>query len=208
MRPGQRGFIGSQDVSRETLARLELFTSILGKWTSRINLISSTSFEDLWHRHIADSAQLLDIMPPASRTWCDLGSGAGFPGLVVAIMANELRPSLSVTLIEADQRKCAFLRTVSRETGCPVMVIPKRIEAAEPQNADIVSARALAPLPALLTFAARHVSAQGLGLFPKGAGYRAELAQALALWDVRCETLPSKTDPDAVILKVSELSSG
>ena len=149
---------------------------------------------------------MLDLAPPDAASWCDLGSGGGFPGLVVAILAAEKRPGLQVTLIEADQRKAAFLRTVLRETGVAAQVIDARIEETPPQSSDVVSARALAPLAALVDLARRHLSPQGVCIFPKGARHAEEIADALELWRFDCETVPSRTDEAAVILKISELS--
>ncbi len=194
------------DVSRETQARLQTYAGLLEKWNPRINLVSRATLGALWTRHFLDSAQLLDLAPETTRHWCDLGSGGGFPGLVLAILAPERRPGLRFTLIESDQRKAAFLRTVLRETGAGATVLDSRIEDAPPQTADIVSARALAPLPALLGLAARHLAPQGTGIFPKGVRHEDELRESLELWHFRCEKLPSQTDPDAVILRISELS--
>lgn len=199
-------FAARSGVSRETLERLEAYAAILEKWSPRINLVSRATLEDLWTRHFLDSAQLLELAPAEARTWCDLGSGGGFPGLVVAILAAERMPDLAVTLIESDTRKAVFLRTVLRETGAQATVLDRRIEAAPAQAADIVSARALAPLPALLGLAHRHMAVGGIGLFPKGARHAEELRDALELWRFRCETHPSQTDPDAVLLRISELS--
>ncbi len=194
------------DVSRETQARLQTYAGLLEKWNPRINLVSRNTLGALWTRHFLDSAQLLDLAPETARLWCDLGSGGGFPGLVLAILAPERRPGHHFTLIESDQRKAAFLRTVLRETGAGATILDSRIEDAPPQAADIVSARALAPLPELLGLAARHLAPNGTGIFPKGARHEDELRESLELWQFRCEKLPSQTDPDAVILRISELS--
>lgn len=163
-----------------------------------------STLEHVWDRHFLDSAQLLDIAP-ADNAWVDLGSGGGFPGAVVAILASELRPDLRVTLLEADQRKCVFLRTVLRETGSNGAVIAERIEKAKPAGAQIVSARALAPLNKLMGFAHRHMAPSGTALFLKGANSRQEVDEALEHWRFDCETYPSKTDEEAVILKIGEI---
>lgn len=190
------------DVSRETLARLQTYVELLKKWNPRINLVSAPTLDEVWSRHILDSAQLLAHAPKAARSWVDLGSGGGFPGAVVAILAKELRPKLSVTLVEADQRKAAFLRAVARETSVPMHIVAKRIEDVAPGSADVVSARALAPLPDLLTYASRHLAHGGVALLPKGANADREIVAAQAVWRFTCEALPSKTDPEAVILKI------
>ncbi len=196
----------SLDVSRETTERLAIHANLLRKWNPKINLVSSDTLEALEARHIEDSAQVLSLAPENARSWVDLGSGAGFPGLVVAALAAERKPALSVALIEADLRKATFLRTVAREAGLQVTVLAERIEEAAPQGADVVSARALAPLPKLLPLAARHMGEGGIGLFHKGARHAEETRAALALWRFRCETVASKTDAAAVIMKISELS--
>jgi 16S rRNA (guanine527-N7)-methyltransferase len=190
------------DVSRETLDRLRIYHELLEKWGARINLVSRGTLGDAWPRHFSDSAQLLAHAPVEARAWTDLGSGAGFPGLVVAILAAETRPLLRVRLIEADQRKATFLRTVCRETGVSADVIPERIEAAPPSRADVLSARALAPLSDLLAMAERHLGPGGICLFPKGATYRREIADALETFAFDCEDYPSKTDSGSVILKI------
>jgi 16S rRNA (guanine527-N7)-methyltransferase len=193
------------DVSRETAQRLAEYASLLRAWNSKINLVSKQTLGDLDSRHFADSAQLLAFAPPDATTWADLGSGGGFPGLVIAILAIDARPALHVTLVESDQRKAVFLRTVSQRAGVPVTVIADRIEAIPPLKADVLSARALAPLPTLLDYANRHLSPTGTALFPKGANLRAEVDEALERWRFRCENLPSVTSPDGAILRIGEI---
>ena len=190
------------DVSRETIQRLETYVSLLRKWNPKINLVSASSLQNTWTRHISDSAQILRIAPAKARTWADLGSGGGFPGAVVGIIAAELRPQLSMILVEADQRKSAFLRTVSRETGVPMEVVTQRIERLDPLTVDVISARALAPLPSLLRYAEWHLAPGGTVIFLKGAGAMQEVEKALETWRFDCESLPSQTDKDAVILKI------
>lgn len=194
------------NVSRETSERLEAYASLLVKWNPAINLVSKSSLADLHTRHFADSAQLFDLCPPDARHWADLGSGGGFPGLVVAILAAESRPGLAVTLVESDARKAAFLATVARETGIHATVIADRIEALPPLGADVLSARALAPLPQLLGFAERHLARDGLALFPKGATHQAEIDESLAEWRFELQKHPSKTDQRAVILAIESVS--
>ena len=190
------------NVSRETADRLDVYADLLFKWTARINLVSPATLSALWTRHFLDSAQLFGLAPEDTRTWVDLGSGGGFPGLIVAILAAEAGRQVDVTLIEADQRKAAFLRTVARETGTGVRVLSERIEVAEPQSADVVSARALAPLETLLGFVHRHIAADGVALLQKGANHGNERMIALERWRFDCETLPSKTDSDAVVMRI------
>ncbi|MGR3712824.1 MAG: 16S rRNA (guanine(527)-N(7))-methyltransferase RsmG [Shimia sp.] len=193
------------NVSRETSDRLRLLADLLIKWNPRINLVSKSTIADLWTRHILDSTQIFSLAPPNTPNWVDIGSGGGFPGLVVALMSAEPGAPQQVTLIESDQRKCAFLRTALRETGVTATVITKRIEAADAQNASILSARALADLPLLFEFAERHLAQNGQALFPKGATWRKELDAAKESWSFQSEVIQSITEPQAVILKVGEL---
>ena len=190
------------NVSRETLDRLTVFVDLLAKWNPRINLVSRKSMADVWERHIADSVHVLRVAPVA-RSWVDLGSGGGFPGLVVAILAAEENPEAKITLIESDQRKAAFLRTVSRETGISCTVISDRIEAVLPQHADVLSARALADLTDLLKFVERHLAFGGTALFPKGVTWEKEVAAAQRQWRFDVEPTNSLTKPGAAILKIT-----
>lgn len=202
---GRAAFADHTNVSRETLARLDTYADLLVRWTRKINLVSASSLSSLWTRHFLDSAQLMSLAPEDSKTWADLGSGGGFPGAVVAVLAMESRPGLRVTLVEADQRKAAFLRTVLRETGAPGTVIPERIEKVAPLKADVVSARALAPLNDLLGYAKRHLGKNGRALFLKGEKGADELTEALEHWRFHCETYTSKTDAEAVILSIGDI---
>ena len=194
-----------RDVSRETAERLADYAALLRTWNPKINLVSKQTLSDLETRHFDDSAQLIALAPPDATTWADLGSGGGFPGLVVAILAAERRPSLRVTLVESDQRKAVFLRTVAQRTGVLVTVLSDRIEAVPPLGADLLSARALAPHATLVDHADRHLRPGGTALLPKGANWRAEVDEALERWRFRCENLPSATSPDGVILRIGDI---
>ncbi len=205
MSADKAAFLDQIDVSRETLEQLEIYAGLLTKWNPRINLVSAGTLDALWTRHFLDSTQVFEHAGDALH-WSDLGSGGGFPGLVAAILGQEKAPNTRFTLVEADQRKAQFLRTVLRETGVRADLIVARIESLEPRDADVVSARALAPLPELLGLAERFLAPGGTGIFPKGAKAEQEISNALELWQFRCETVPSKTDEDAVILKISELT--
>jgi 16S rRNA (guanine527-N7)-methyltransferase len=197
--------IGSLSVSRETMESLTIYANLLEKWNPKINLVSKSTLGNLWERHMVDSAQLFDLAPSGANHWVDLGSGGGFPGMVIAIIAKELRPDMKVTLVESDQRKCAFLRTVSRETKCNAIVHSKRIEALEPLKADVLSARALADLNALLGFAEQHLAQQGLCLFPKGLTWEKELEIAQDSWQFSHQVTKSETDENAVVLRIEEI---
>lgn len=197
--------IGNLTVSRETMERLEAYASLLEKWNPRINLVSRATIAELWTRHIVDSAQIFELGPDKAQHWVDIGSGGGFPGLVIAIIAKELRPEMKITLVESDQRKCAFLRTVSRETGCKVEVHAKRIEEIETLKADVLSARALADLSLLLDFATLHLASDGICLFPKGVTWEKEVENARDSWSFNVVTSKSETQDDAVILRIDEI---
>lgn len=183
--------------------RLGRYLALLEKWNPAINLVSVSSLPDAWRRHVDDSLQLLRHTPAGARTWADLGSGGGFPGMAIALALDAAGPR--VTLIESDQRKVAFLSAVSRETGVDVRILAERIETAAEQQADVVSARALAPLPALLPLVARHLAPGGTALLLKGAGAEAELAEARRNWAFDLEIAPSITDPSGKVLIVKEL---
>ncbi|SCY26060.1 16S rRNA (guanine(527)-N(7))-methyltransferase RsmG [Paracoccus tibetensis] len=191
-------------VSRETEVRLQHYKALLQKWNARINLVSAKSLDGIDSRHIADSLQLMDLASPPAK-WVDLGSGGGLPGLVIAIALQDTETDF--TLIESDQRKAAFLRTVIRELGLQnVDVLPARIEEAQPQRAQIISARALAALDVLMPWINRHIAEDGLALLLKGRGWRAEIEAAQEHWQFQYTAVPSKTDPEAVVLKISGVS--
>ncbi len=190
------------DVSRETSDKLARLAALVAQWTPRINLIAPATLPEIGTRHIADSAQLLALAPRGWTHWADLGSGAGFPGLVIAILTRDRRPSTRITLVDSDQRKAAFLRTAIRDLGLSARVIAARAEAIPPFAADVLSARALAPLPALLPLALRHLAPGGRALFPKGRRAGDEIAAARADWHFDLVTHPSLTDPQARILDI------
>ena len=183
----------------ETIARLQRFADLLARWNSRINLIASSDLPDLWTRHIADSLQLAPLLPPATSV-TDLGSGAGFPGLIIAICTN-----CPVTLVESDTRKASFLREAARETAARVIIVNARIEDAVIPPASIITARALAPLPLLLEWAAPLLRPDGTCLFLKGRRAEDELTDAAATWHMTVVRTPSRTNPDGVILALSHI---
>lgn len=191
-------------VSRETMARLDVIADLLTHWQKTINLIAPASLPQLWTRHIDDSLQLLDHVPATPLHWTDLGSGGGFPGLVVAAALAD-REGSHVHLVESDTRKAAFLREAARKAALPVRVHPQRIEQVAPALAagtQVVSARALAPLPKLLELAAPFLAAGALGIFPKGKDAEGELTAARKGWTLDAELRPSRSDPDARVLLV------
>lgn len=193
-----------QNVSRETIDRLRSFEQLAQKWTKKINLVSAKDAPLIWDRHIVDSVQIYDLAP-AVGDWLDIGSGGGFPGLVAAIIAKDLAPERQFTLVDSDQRKCAFLRTVSRELGLKVKVFAERVEEMEPMNVDVLSARAMDDLTGLLFHMKRHVSPSGIALFPKGERWEDEHRDAHKKWSYDIEVVKSVTNPQATILKIKEL---
>jgi 16S rRNA (guanine527-N7)-methyltransferase len=190
-------------VPPEAAARLARFVDLLDRWRAVTNLISEASFAEVWTRHVADSAQLLALAPEARR-WVDLGSGAGFPGLVLAILLAD-QPGARVDCVESDRRKCAFLREAARATGAAAQIRPVRVEALDPLAlgpVDAVVARAFAPLPRLLEFAKVWIARGAIGVFPRGRSADAQLEALPAAPDLAIEAVASKIDPEAAILRV------
>ena len=182
------------DLPEETLRRLEIYANLLEKWQRAVNLVSKSSLDDLWIRHFADSLQVSEAVPEARR-WLDLGSGAGFPGLVIAIKYADA-PGALVHLVEANQRKCAFLQNVIRETSAPAIVHCGRLEKILPaldEQFDAVSARALAPLEALLDYAEKFIDQGAVGVFSKGKHFEAELTDSLTTRKYLITTIESQT---------------
>jgi 16S rRNA (guanine527-N7)-methyltransferase len=205
-------FANRCNVSRETLERLRLYVSLLERWTKSINLVSAESMNDVWRRHILDSAQLLDLMPKPTTspsTVLDLGSGAGLPGLVLAILGAG-----HVHLVEADQRKAAFLREAARVTQSTVVIHDRRTEELAAFPVDVVTARALAPLQHLLGYAAPFLAIQDkadgtkrapMAIFLKGRHVEAELTQARKNWNMAVECVASVSDPGGVVLRITDV---
>jgi 16S rRNA (guanine527-N7)-methyltransferase len=191
-------------VSRETGDKLAQLAAELRRWQAIKNLVSSSTLDEVWSRHIADSLQLARLAPEA-RIWVDLGSGAGFPGLVVALAISD-RSGAHVHLVESNGRKCAFLRHAARLTGAPVTVHEARVEAVVADFAgsvDVVTARAVAPLAQLLSWSQELLKSGAAGLFPKGRDTAAELTEAEKSWRFNAELLPSRTDSEARIVRVT-----
>jgi 16S rRNA (guanine527-N7)-methyltransferase len=190
-------------VSRETAARLDRYVALLIDWQSRMNLIAASTMPVLWTRHIADSLQLLAIAPQA-RHWADLGSGAGFPGVPIACaLADQSRAE--VHLIESNKKKAAFLREAVRVTGAPAIVHAERVAdfaKAFRGDLDAVTARALAPLPELLSIAYPLLKSGTQGLFPKGQDVDVELTEATKCWTIQASFVPSRTDPKSRIVMI------
>jgi 16S rRNA (guanine527-N7)-methyltransferase len=192
-------------VSRETEERLAAFVDLLDRWRKKTNLIAGSTFPTVWTRHIADSAQLLALAPEARR-WLDMGSGAGFPGLVIAIQLAGV-PGAVVHCIESDQRKCAFLREAARATEAPAIIHPERVEAIDPETlgpVDAVTARAFAPLPLALKLARPWMERGAIAVFPRGESARDQIEALPEAWAYAIEPLPSAVDPKAKILRIRQ----
>ena len=198
---GPEEFAAQTGVSRETLARLKAYADMLLDWNERHNLVARSTLPDLWQRHFWDSAQLAPLIPDTAKTLADLGSGAGFPGLVLAAM----RPELAVTLHEATTKKCAFLQAAADRMGLRVSIANARMEDLSPRPFDVVTARACAPLPQLLEYAHRFMSPNSVCLFLKGQNVGSELTEAAKYWNIKVSQVPSQTDPSGAIVTVREL---
>ena len=197
-------FRAEADVSRETLDRLMRYADLLQRWSRAINLVSRASLDDLWRRHFLDSAQLLPLLPQApkgrARVLVDLGSGAGFPGLVLAILGSG-----QVHLVESDLKKAEFLRETARVTGTEIVLHNQRIERVPVFPADVVTARACAPLGRLIEYAAPFLERHGpgaVGLFLKGRTWEQELTQVPEIWKIRLDVIPSCTESAAKIVRI------
>ena len=193
------------NVSRETFSCLEAYKDTLLLWNSKVNLISSKSAEDVWSRHFLDSAQIFKNVTDVDKHILDMGSGGGLPGLVLAILSKERYPSLKITLVEADKRKAVFLKEVVRTQGLNSAVISERIEKVHALGADIVTARALAPLNVLLGYAYKHMKNDGRSIFLKGISYKKEIKEALDYWNFTIKVDASITNPGSAILKIKDL---
>lgn len=192
-------------VSRETRERLDVYLTELRRWQGIKNLVGPKTLDDAWNRHIVDSLQLASLAP--GRVWADLGSGAGLPGLVLAIA----HPDLHIHLVESDQRRCAFLRHIARLLSLSVTIWNERIEVASDRlipAPDVVTARALARLPDLLTYSEKMLRAGAIGLFPKGRDHAAELTEARRSWTFEADLIPSRTDQDGRIVRVYRFEGG
>ena len=195
---GPDEFQADTDVSRETIERLEAYLDLLAKWQEKVNLVGLSTMPDAWRRHFLDSAQLLKFIPDPGGRIVDLGSGAGFPGLVLAIMG-----AARVRLIESNVRKCVFLREAARATGTEVTVVNSRIEsAAWSLSADVVCSRACANLSHLIGWAKDMLTQDGVCLFHKGQYVDRELTESQKKWTMAHESHPSETDPVGVILEI------
>ncbi|MCF8509910.1 MAG: 16S rRNA (guanine(527)-N(7))-methyltransferase RsmG [Rhodobacteraceae bacterium] len=187
-------------VSEDGVKKLERFAELVCRWTTKINLVSRSTIPELWDRHIVDSVQLFSCANEQQRLWLDIGSGGGFPGIVIAVLAEEFTPKLGVTLVESDKRKSVFLSEACRQLGLAATVHCQRSENLAPQAACVVSARALAPLTQLCAHAERHLRSGGTCAFLKGASADDEVVEARKLWKFDLDRLESLTDKRSSVL--------
>ncbi len=197
--------IGLEGVSRETRLKLKIYVEMLGKWNRSINLVSKSTLDDVWRRHIVDSLQIAEIGPNTGR-WADLGSGAGLPGLIVAAAKAENSPNTQVTMIESDQRKCAFIAAAANLMELDVSIECRRIEESTTQTYDVISARALAPLSHLLELSLPYRHNETVCIFPKGAKAEEEMTAAQRDWNINYDTTQSVTDTSSTIFRIQEYS--
>ncbi|MDG1763743.1 MAG: 16S rRNA (guanine(527)-N(7))-methyltransferase RsmG [Paracoccaceae bacterium] len=195
------------NVSRETFLRLKEYEKLLFKWNAKINLVSKSTLDNFWNRHVLDSAQFLSSVGEKAGNWVDLGTGGGLPGLVVAILSDEIEPVNKLFLVEADVRKAVFLKTVCRELGIKVEVYNNRIEELPVMSANIVSARALAPLKTLCLYAKNHLEKDGVAVFAKGENWKAELVEAQKKWIFSYEAVKSTLHEGSVVLVLRGIKS-
>jgi len=194
-------FRTDMNVSRETFEMYKLFVNHLSHWNKKINLVSKSTISNFWLRHAMDSSQLVRYIPNEAKRCIDLGSGAGLPGLALAIELRD-RAGVEVTMVESNGKKCNFLRTLIRELKLPARVIQQRIEE---ETYDVITARALAPLSKLLLISEKFWSADTVGIFPKGMSWEREIEEAKPDWNISIDTPQSITDADARILLVKNL---
>lgn len=203
-------FARATNVSRETLARLETYAALLSKFQKAVNLVGPETLADPWRRHFLDSAQVFPMLPPIPpdrpMNLLDLGSGAGFPGLVLAILGAGAGQAMTARLVESDTRKAAFLREVARQTETAVTIENKRLEDIHPSPVDVITARAFAPLPRLLALAAPFLGPPApILLLHKGRHAQEELTRAGEGWKITAASIPSIIDPESVVLRIEDI---
>lgn len=198
---GPTEFRAAENVSRETTERLSEFVALLADWNGRHNLVSRTSLADVWRRHIWDSAQMAGFVPPSATSLVDLGSGAGFPGLILALLLRHRTPFRAV-LYEATRKKAEFLATAARQLGVVAEIRNERLETAAPEPFDVVTARACAPLGLLLEYARPFQGPSTKNLFLKGQNVAGELTEAHKIWNMTVQEKPSRTAPSGVVLVI------
>lgn len=201
-----KNFCDTYNVSRETFDKLKHYQSMLIEWQSKFNLVSSSTLDDAWNRHFLDSVQLFQYIPNQAKVLYDFGSGAGFPGMVLAIMANEKMPDLQVSLIESTTKKTLYLNAVKSETNTNVTILNDRIENLQLPKADVITSRAMASLTELLGYAYKFCKKESVCIFPKGKKYAEELSEAHKRWKFKCQIVASTQSDEGKILIITNLS--
>ncbi len=194
------------NVSRETFEKLKLYHQSLVEWQSRLNLVANSTLENAWERHFEDSAQIFELIPQGAKTLVDIGSGAGFPAMVLAIMANEKLPALKLTLVESINKKTLYLNHVKEITSADVNILNRRIENLKEKKFDVITARAVIALDGLLAYAYPLFRKNTICLFPKGKNFQQELYEAKKNWYFSYDVIPSKTSDESVILVIKTLA--
>ncbi len=194
------------DVSRETFDLLKAYEASLREWQNKFNLVSNSSLEDAWNRHFLDSLQLLKYIPETASSLCDFGSGAGFPGMVIAVALKEKTPYLKVVLVESIKKKTLYLNEVKKITGVKAEIINDRIENLPRQKFDVITSRAMTSLDKLLEYSFRFCKKETLCIFPKGKSFQAEIDEAKKKWRFDCTIEDSEQSEEGKILIISNLS--
>ena len=198
-------FVKSLNVSRETLNGFYEYEILLSKWNEKINLVSKNTLVDIWERHFLDSGQIIKHVEASGKKWVDLGSGAGFPGLVVALLLRDRKIDCDLVLVEKNPKKGFFLNEVIRKLNLSVEVVNNNIDTLEPLNADILTARAFSELNNLIEIAFRHRKKEGICLFLKGENYRIELDKTLNYWFFDYDIVDSLSSSSGKIIRVKKI---
>ena len=198
-------FVKSLNVSRETLNGFYEYESLLSKWNEKINLVSKNTLMDIWERHFLDSGQIIKHVEASEKRWVDVGSGAGFPGLVVALLLRDRKIDCDLVLVEKNPKKVFFLNEVIRKLNLGVEVVNDNIGTLEPLNADILTARAFSELNNLIELAFRHRKKEGICLFLKGENYRIELDKTLNYWFFDYDIIDSLSSSSGKIIRVKKI---
>ena len=199
--------IEKYNVSRETYELLKRYEASLSEWQQKMNLVSRNSLIDAWKRHFLDSMQLFSLLPQGAKVVYDFGSGAGFPGMVLAVMAKEKTPYLKFKLVESIKKKTLYLNEVNKITEANAVIINDRIENIPPQSFDVITSRAMASLKDLLNYTKKFFGKNTVCIFPKGKSYAEEIAEAEKFWKFDCKIVPSEMSSEGVILIITNLSA-
>lgn len=200
-----KNFMEKYNVSRETFEKLKTYECLLKEWQTKFNLVSNSTLENAWERHFLDSVQLFKLIPQTAKTLMDFGSGAGFPGMVIAIMANAKTPYLKVSLVESTTKKTLYLKEVKKQVGVEVEIINERIEKIKPHIVDVITSRAMTSLDALLKYALPFCGKKTVCIFPKGKKYAEELQEAQKKWSFSCQIVDSEQSDEGKILVITDL---